>query len=298
MAAPHFRGLNSLATSQSHSSESLYDAHTRPARPTHQLVTQQAGASSAVPHASVGIDVRGTNNTYTTAAPSAYDAQSADTSGAHWTLPQEDFSGLGFPDSAYAAPTGAWNQLPSQTLPEQHTTGFVYAETLPPRSRHSLTPQIRVTTDLPGFPQNQQPEDNYLSATSVSSAGSFHPATTYPQQYIGHLSPQNYYMNPEQSEMRTPPRSPQTHENPAVGEPITRKRSYSEMSAGVQAHAHSAGSRSRSVSAAGNSPGGDYSPRNRAVKRPDPPMNTENKYICDFSAECSPLTFDRKCEWR
>jgi len=42
----------------------------------------------------------------------------------------------------------------------------------------------------------------------------------------------------------------------------------------------------------------DFSPRaSRAFKRGDPPVNAENKYICDFADECRGLVFDRKCEW-
>ncbi|KAF2721937.1 hypothetical protein K431DRAFT_194534, partial [Polychaeton citri CBS 116435] len=35
----------------------------------------------------------------------------------------------------------------------------------------------------------------------------------------------------------------------------------------------------------------------RTIKRSDPPVNHDNKYICDFADECRGITFDRKCEW-
>ena len=312
MSAPHsqanFRGLNSLATSHppsQPSGESRFAEKAICACPTALVLTLQAGVTEAVAHASPSLAIQHTNNTYP-AAPSGY-ADSAPPADANNWLPEENFAtGLGFPANAYPADVGSWHHLPSQSLPEQPGTGFVYQAPSPLRSRNPLTPTIRVdTSNLPGF--QQQPQDTYLSATSVSSSSSIPPQDTYYHNpyasHAQHLSPQgtHFHMHQEQQEMQTPPHSPHAPSpvNGPGGEQISRKRSHSEISGGHQAQPQSAGSRSGSIaSVPAQSPGEEYSPRNRSLKRPDPPMNTDNKYYCDFSAECTGLTFDRKCEWR
>ena len=315
MAAPHsqanFRGLNSLATSHppsQPSGESRFAENASCACPTALALTLQAGVTEAGAHASPSLAIHRTNNTYT-AAPSGY-ADSAPPADANNWLPEENFAtGLGFQANAYPADVDSWQQLPPQSLPEQQQTAFAYPEPSPP-PRNPLTPTIRVTTDfsnLAGF--QQQPQDIYHSATSVSSNSSIPqlPEAYYHNPYAPHaqhLSPQgaHFPMHQEQQEMQTPPHSPRhphSPQNGPGGEQISRKRSHSLMSEGHQTRPHSAGSRSGSIaSAAAQSPGEEYSPRNRAFKRPDPPMNTDNKYYCDFSEECSGSTFDRKCEWR
>ena len=46
-----------------------------------------------------------------------------------------------------------------------------------------------------------------------------------------------------------------------------------------------------------NSAEEEFSPRSRTVKRPDPPINAQQKFYCNVSSECEGQTFDRKCEW-
>ena len=310
------RGL-AVATSNPHypSSESLC-LIPHPllfACPTHTL-TLQVGAPDQATRAAAGLAIHGTNNTYT-AAPPAYAASAPPAPISNYWLPQEPSAqALGFQDNTYPADdVGQWPQLPPHSVPEQQPASFGYPGTLPPGSRNS-TPNIRViTSDLPEF--QQQPQDNFPSATSHSSN------STVPLEEIQqtgnyfhympfdntHLSPHNtHFMHqvPQQQDMRTPPRSPTTPQATS-GEQFSRKRRHSEMSEGaqVQPHPHSAGgSRSGSVVSLQPEQSGedDRSPRTRTntKQRPDPPVNTEGKYICNFSAACDGQIFDRKCEWR
>ena len=303
---PHPRSQNlprglTVATSpqpQPHSSESLLC----PANDIclfHPSANVQAGAPDQVPHTAPGLAIQGTNNTYT-AAPSAYSPSVAPAHTAGW-LPQDtSATGLTYPDNAFAADVDSWGQqFPQHSLPEQQASQFDLIGTLPPQGQSRVTPTIRLTTDLDNFSgYQQQPQDIY-SATSHSSNSSAHlqDSPYVFNQYAGHLSPQNTrFMHLEQREMQTPPRSPQ---EAAIGDQNPRKRSHSIMSGGAGAQPQSAVD-SISASPGAHSPGDEYSsPRNRtAFKRGDPPVNHENKFVCDFSAECTGLTFDRKCEWR
>lgn len=125
----------------------------------------------------------------------------------------------------------------------------------------------------------------------------------------------SYFMPETQETMQTPPVSGHPSPNDtAMGEPQSRKRSHSAMSASqdftqqiiAAATANSAShpndprpvSRSASV-VSGGGEGEGYSPRgSRAFKRGDPPKNLDGKYICDYTEDCREATFDRKCEWR
>ena len=287
---PHYPHSESLCLERS---SVLYACSTN-------ALTPRVGAPDQAATASAGLSIHGTNNTYT-AAPRAYadSAPPADTN--NW-LPQDFQQDLGFPDNTYTADdVGPWPQLPPQSVPEQQPASFTYPGTLPPH-RNPSTPSIRVTTDFSGFPDfYQQPQDPHHSASSYTSNSSvpLQESTHYISYNNAHLSPQTRFMHPEQRDMQTPPHSPRTP-HVATGEQISRKRSHSEMSGGAQVHPHSAGgSRSGSItSLQPEQSGEEHSPRNRTIKRGDPPTNSENKYTCDFSPECGDLTFDRKCEWR
>lgn len=43
-----------------------------------------------------------------------------------------------------------------------------------------------------------------------------------------------------------------------------------------------------------------YTPRGKYIHKrtEEPPRNPDGKMVCTFSADCSSLTFERKCEWR
>nr|POE49243.1 hypothetical protein CFP56_32393 [Quercus suber] len=201
----------------------------------------------------------------------------------------------------------------------------------PPVSRQ--TPVIRVqTADLPTFSQPQ--DNNYFSATSaVSSASSLYHSDDFYAHGHNSYSNNPYNQNnlsphsplpPSMSQdlpgvvMHTPvsPISPQPHNHPdahtmsqlvrELVEGANRKRSFSEMSQNGRPQMHPvehAQSRAVSVVSAAQeetSPAADQdSPRgSRSFKRSDPPTNADGKYCCNFSNDCSALTFDRKCEWR
>ena len=262
------------------------------------LLTQQAGVVSPVAHASSGLNIRGTNNTY--AVDEAQSTQAATAANDNYWLPQDHYptSSFDYPANTYAADVGSWeNRRPVPA--QQQQSGFVYAQTLPPNTRRPLPPDIRVTTEFPNNPAFQLlPQDVYYSESAVSSASPIPPHDTcYPAQFANYLSPQQpRSMAPDQQDnMQTPPRSP--HHHATVGEAtMSRKRSHSDMSAGPGPLPPSAGSRSGSVVSNAEFSEG-HSPRGRTQKREDPPTNEHNKYICHFAPECAALTFDRKCEW-
>lgn len=287
----HLSNHRAFSPATSNSRESLAFL---PVPPT--LISQAEPA-----HDPASLAIQGSNNTYT-AAPSAY-TTAVDTT--NW-LPQDDFASqdLGFGDSAYSADVAAvpWQQ--QQQLapnPEHFSHRNGYPVPLPPRSRNPSAPSIRVTTD---YTYSAQPQDIYLPASASSNSSYQLQETPYQQPSSAHLSPQtpNFYMAATEQRLHTPPRSPLSPRDPALGE-HSRKRSHSEMSGGVppQQHQHSArGSRSGSVASLQPQQSGeeDFSPRSRTIKRSDAPTNADRKYICTVSEECVELTFDRKCEWR
>lgn len=307
-AAPHFSRLNTSAAPNHSSGESrvlLLLGDGGVPVPSSLLLTHQAGAPTPVAHGRGGLAVHRSNNTYT-AAPPAYDSapQGAATSN-NW-LPQDGGFGTSFAiqANAYAADVGPWQHLAQHALPNQQQQAqfHVYPEALPPRSQNARTPDIRVITAVPNNSDYQpQPQDLNYSATSVSSAASTLPPQDpfFSTSYNAHLGVHNPHFMPaeQQEKMQTPPHSPH---HTITGDQNPRKRSYSDISGGAVGHPASAGgSRSGSVMSHGeHSMGEDYSPRNRAFKREDPPMNADNKYVCTFAPDCAALVFDRKCEWR
>lgn len=190
------------------------------------------------------------------------------------------------------------------------------------------TPVIRVQTTF------SEPQDNtYLSAASAaSSTPSLYYGddshtyrqnaynSTYNSNNLSPHSPLSRAMSQEISSvvMHTPVSSisPRPHNHPdahtmsqlvhELVENASRKRSFSEMSQNGRPQMHPIEHpQSRAVSVVSavqeeTSPAGDQeSPRgSRSFKRSDPPTNAEGKYCCNFSNDCSALTFDRKCEWR
>lgn len=302
-----------LRTSLSHSRHHHQIHHTTrestrsPAHfcPSHGSLTWQSGTPNQAAHAQSDLAFPDTNTLlYTTQPQSTYVQEPA------WQLPQDptlDFSAYG----PAAAVEQAWNQGIPVSYPAAHTQQahshfqtppIGHEAPLPPRSRHPSTPAI-IATDLSQFPQQPEDFNNYpYSATSVStnssiplrestSSGNYRNTQFNP----GHLSPHSPYMAetiPEAREMQTttPPRSPL---DMAIAEPMTRKRSHSQISNGnpfqpVGGSHH------------GSQMGEEEFESGRIhVNRPEPLMNDQRKYMCNFGGEeCDQLTFDRKCEWR
>ncbi|KAK5124707.1 hypothetical protein LTR85_001420 [Meristemomyces frigidus] len=280
--------------------------------PSHPL---PASAGGHVALAGDTLASLGTNNTYS-AAPSPVWAGSTSAGAARW-LPQENFAlanALGTnQDSTYAADApGLW--LPPHTSEQSaQQAAFDYGPALPQHTRTSLTPTIRLTTDFSGYPSGlQQPQDTYYSASSNSSV------PLQEDQYGNlfqntHLSPQNARsMAPLPQDNMNTPVSPVSahspHDNATLPELLSRKRSHSQMRGEAEEapppplppqSGHSrAGSVASQAPNSASPAGEDYSPRgSRSFKRGDPPINVDNKYICDFAVECAGQTFDRKCEW-
>lgn len=311
-------------TSLSHPHNHLAGESTRSPASVLPVPPPLIGPPDQAAHATSGVVFSHTNNSpaFATQPPSAYaHAQTA------WQVPEDTFpSSLGFPadNSAYsphAAVAGSWNQgipvssypaaphahaqpLLSQTRPGP--VDFSGQEHLPQRSRHPSTPSIRVTTDFSQlYPPPQEPQDvNAYSATSISTNSSvpLQESTSYQnwqQQQFNqtHLSPHSPYMAdvlPE-GQVTTPPRSPHDLQ---LGELLTRKRSHSQMSAGGPnggPYQPAEGSHSGSQVGDNEFP----SPGRIEVHRPEPLMNENRKYMCNFGGEeCEHLIFDRKCEWR
>ncbi|TKA65573.1 hypothetical protein B0A55_10653 [Friedmanniomyces simplex] len=202
------------------------------------------------------------------------------------------------------------------------------ASLLPPPSR-VLTPspqQIRLTTAGVSLHGAQQPQDpTYHSAPSASSRPlhesryPYYPHAQNPLYNMAQVQAPEAPMNGMHHHHAVSPGNPHSPlHDPALMAQGGRKRSHSEMSHQGMLYEvppppypppphlqqqEAPRSRAGSVASAGpGSPspgaGDEYSPRgSRSFKRGDPPMNTENRYFCNYSAECEGQTFDRKCEW-
>jgi len=315
MAQPHSAQNHTFQTSRSPSSQA---GESRPLLPVPHSTHIQAGACDQVVFPGVSLASQSTNNTYSAAPRPAWAANTS----AGW-LPQENFfEDLGsnnLDSTSYAA--GQWAQLPPHSsAPSGQQSDFDFQQLLPQRPRDQ-PPAIRVITDSSGFPPGfqQAPQDTaYYSASSNSSVPLQEDA--YHNPYPTHLSPQDTRLMSQlpHDNMNTPvsPVSAHSpHDNATLPELLsrTRKRSYDvamESDAKPQSappppsHQYS-GQHSRAASVASQAPidsetqAEEYSPRgSRSFKRGDPPMNTDNKYFCDYAPECAGQTFDRKCEWR
>ncbi|KAK4546916.1 hypothetical protein LTR36_001648 [Oleoguttula mirabilis] len=251
---------------------------------------------------------QGPDNTYSAAPLSPLGPHPAWAS-AGW-LPQENFDDGLDQDSTYAAATSGYWQVPPHTSGQQ--PDFDFQQPLPQRTRTPLTPTIRVTTDFPSGHQQAPQDTAYYSASSGSSLPL--QEDRYNIAYHStHLSPQDTRFMPllPLDNMNAPVSPVSAHsprDDATLPELLSRKRSHSEMrgeaeSAPAQPPLQS-GPRSRAGSVASQAPnsasptGEGYSPRgSRSFKRGDPPMNADNKYVCNFAPECAGQTFDRKCEW-
>ncbi|KAK1812131.1 hypothetical protein LTR12_013519 [Friedmanniomyces endolithicus] len=229
--------------------------------------------------------------------------------------------------NAYPADPTAW---PLSSVADLEPRFDVRAAShLPPRSRLLTPPQIRLITSDDLLYGSQQPQDpnSYHSASSASSIP-LHEDTFSNAYPLYPITPHNYTMAQVQapeapmngmhnhSILPENPHSP-LHDPALMGQG-GRKRSHSEMSHQGMMYEmpppnypepphlqQEEAPRSRPGSAASAGPnsaspgaGDDYSPRgSRSFKRGDPPVNAENRYFCNFAAECDGQTFDRKCEW-
>ncbi|TKA31228.1 hypothetical protein B0A54_15283 [Friedmanniomyces endolithicus] len=229
--------------------------------------------------------------------------------------------------NAYPADPTAW---PLSSVADLEPRFDVRAAShLPPRSRLLTPPQIRLITSDDLLYGSQQPQDpnSYHSASSASSIP-LHEDTSSNAYSLYPITPHNYTMAQVQapeapmngmhnhSILPENPHSP-LHDPALMGQG-GRKRSHSEMSHQGMMYEmpppnypepphlqQEEAPRSRPGSAASAGPnsaspgaGDDYSPRgSRSFKRGDPPVNAENRYFCNFAAECDGQTFDRKCEW-
>lgn len=168
---------------------------------------------------------------------------------------------------------------------------------LPPRTRNAQASEIRVDTPFcPGFIARL--EDTYSATTPIPiSSVPPHDLSLVDTLAPGPLhSPHLCLMtSPDRPDLRTPPRSPQAA---GINGAHSRKRSHSIMAGDAPPHLQSAGSRAGSVASMQQHSGDEDSPVTRTFKRTGPPpMNADNKYICDVAGECRDLVFDRKCEW-
>ena len=281
----------------------------------HPLLTHSLGAP-VIQAATASVN-QSTNTLYgSSAAPHSYAALATSSnffSGASLPevpLHQPDL----YQDNAYAAGTGAhWNRFQGIPGPSFDNSWqqqqYVAPTTLPPQTR---PPGIRLDTTVSSVPHQQWPQEFHSSGNSATTLSA---TSTNPLQeqlpfsrYRTHLSPLDAHNPMHQSDenmQHTPPRSPQTVDA-ALGEQLSRKRSHEQMTSGslqyTPAPAHMDQTIEHMPSRAGSvsSQAQDYSTpiRNIAVQRGDPPTNAQNKFICEFSPECSDFTFDRKCEWR
>lgn len=283
----------------------------------------QAGAHDQAAHASIGIVGRHTNYTYS-APPSNYAdalAGGAHVSAAGNWLPQENFAlahgAQHFPEIPYADASNQW-QLPAQSIPAQHGVGLGYgpqAQGLPQqRPRHSVAPTIRLDTAFSGPSPFQTPEDPYPSSAASSNSSvplrEHHPnQPTYTTYNSNNLSPHSPFMTTENPNVApvSPVSARDSPSHAVMAEPMTRKRSHSQMSQEApkpqSAGVHSRQGSTASAGFTSNSPHAEYydSPTrgSRSYKRDrQPPANEHGKYYCDASEECQGQIFDRKCEWR
>lgn len=191
-------------------------------------------------------------------------------------------------DSSYA--NAAW-QNPSLTVVNQASS----SQSLPPRDDIRLphTPTIHIFDDSSNLtdPQRQ------AILRQRAYPNNYHP---------GYLDPSSYnmaaaYEQAQTTEMPSPV-SPQSGRNSRavtpMGEPVARKRAYSEISqqAPVMLHHNVLQAEPQSAIIL---EGPRLTQRiSRTVKRTAAPMNEERKYVCDASPDCANLVFERKCEWR
>lgn len=199
-------------------------------------------------------------------------------------------------DNTHAVASRFWPLPPhsSAQLPD-----FGYA-TLPQRARNPESPSIRLDPAFSGVSSATRELRNCPMPLSEES-------TYYAAPYSTNLStqePQRFFMAQDSQSMNTPvsPVSAQHSPRDTMGEQMSRKRSHSQMrdEGPLPSERHSRSGSAASLMQHDNSDLADeyQSPRgSRTFKRAEAPTNSENKYYCDFSAECEGLTFDRKCEW-
>ncbi|CAK1355688.1 unnamed protein product [Cercospora beticola] len=182
------------------------------------------------------------------------------------------------------------------------SSGVDNSHSLPPRlPPNQGPPTIRLTTATAA----SQPQAAYLSASASPPAGR---DNNHIPAFLSHPHSQmSPYMANETMEPIQAPVSPisprQSPHDTTMGDQqhqLPRKRSHSVMSqqhdAAIVDVLHSRAPSTHSQT--GASPTEEFSPRgSRAFKRGDPPMNTEGKYICNFSDDCNGQVFERKCEW-
>ena len=98
---------------------------------------------------------------------------------------------------------------------------------------------------------------------------------------------------PDGSTTQTSTRTP---EYAAPPDTDSTRQPYAEID---EVPRHSGTSRSGSVAPNVEQTGEEeYEQHHGAIKRDEAPINGDGKYVCTHTAECSALTFDRKCEWR
>lgn len=177
----------------------------------------------------------------------------------------------------------------------------------PKKHPRPLSPHIRVTTEvthtastdlwreqdvalLPSIGERHGHEDGHMAVTYMcQEAQPSSPRTSSPvvrtwSFYSPKPNEPSSSPSPWAQEQNLPSDVPYVH---VLDHPP--KRSHSDMSSG--------GGDNSNILA--HSSAEEYSPTLRAPKRQrgDPPTNADNKYVCDFTAECATLTFDRRCEW-
>lgn len=277
--------------------------------PVPHTTNNQAGAGDQVALAAA-LTSQGHYNTYSAAPLSAW----VPTTSTDW-LPEGNFALAGsLPNDEYSTYAAGWQLTPHTSGPVAQQSAFDYQQqALPPRTRNSLAPTIRVTTGFPGFSQ-QTPQDTTYPSASSSSSLPLQEEQYFTTYQNTHLSPQNTrFMVPQPPNNMNAPVSPVSahspRDNATLPELLSRKRSHSQIDDAeaapppppiMQSGAHSrAGSVASQPPNSASPAGEDYSPRgSRSFKRGDPPVNADSKYYCDFAPECADQTFDRKCEWR
>ena len=329
MSAPQQATSTSISSPIPHTRESFTVA---PFLPIPRAANRKAEAGDARVHAEFGLASQSTNNTYTQGSAAPSSAWNGGAVGAanerNWLPEVQNFSpDLGF-DTNNAYTAQSWQHFPHQPVASEQLQqpGIDYSpQALPQSSRRGqLTPTIRLTTDFSSTSEYQlPPQDSTLSSASSQHFSPHDQFQQYTYQNQTHLSPHTPRFGsmatleqqppPSQSELPVSPisrhGSPHVHSPNGMPstEPMTRKRSHSQMSHGDAPRvAYEQPMYERPVSRAGSTgahshSGNDYpdSPAgSRAFKRGDPPQNQDGKYICEYDPACGGQTFDRKCEWR
>ncbi|QIW96253.1 hypothetical protein AMS68_001771 [Peltaster fructicola] len=176
----------------------------------------------------------------------------------------------------------------NQRYSTQHHALFAQYPGLPPDRR--VTPAIQIT---PGSSTYIRQQDQSFEASP------FRPLQQQQQQqdYLSPLYTAMAYEQANEISQRHVPVSPVSHHSgpsrgvTPIGEPITRKRSFSQLDQATD---------SALDDPSHNGIYDETPPQQRitrTIKRSDAPINENNKYICTVSSECVDMTFDRKCEW-